>query len=298
MSDHVARFLLRMRAARGLSAHTLRAYEVDLRQFRTFLEMERRPDPTAVDNLLVRKFLAQLRAAQYSRATVVRKLASLRTFYRFLCQEGLCEANPIAAARSPRMQRRLPEFLTGTEIAHLLDAPDASTLQGLRDRAILETLYSTGLRAAELVALDVVDVDWVAEVVKAMGKGGRERLAPLGRYALEVLRKYLSARGIPPLRAPFTRAPLFINRFGGRLTARSLQRILAKYVKAVPALGRRHISPHTLRHTFATHLLNAGADLRSVQELLGHRNIVSTQIYTHLTTESLRRIYEKAHPRA
>jgi len=296
--DHAARFLRRLRVARGLSPSTLRAYRVDLRQFLTFLRLEGRPDPVAVDNLLLRKFLARLRGAGYARATLVRKLASLRAFYRFLCQEGLCETNPIAALRTPRLPRRLPEFLTGKEIAQLLAAPDVSKPLGLRDRAILETLYSTGLRASELVNLNVADVDLLGEVVRAMGKGRRERLAPLGRYALDALRDYLAARGISPRRVPFTRAPLFLNRFGGRLSARSLQRVLERYVRRLPSLGRRRITPHTLRHTFATHLLNAGADLRSVQELLGHRNIVSTQIYTHLTTENLRKVYEKAHPRA
>ena len=296
--DHATRFLRRLRAARGLSPHTLRAYRIDLDQFLTFLRLEGRPDPLAVDNLLLRKFLAQLRAADYARTTVVRKLASLRSFYRFLCREGFCETNPIASVRTPRLRRRLPEFLTEREVAQLLAAPDPSDLLGLRDRAMLETLYSTGLRASELVSLDVRDVDLLSEVVKTMGKGGRERLAPLGSYALEAIGDYLAARGISRRRVPFTRLPLFLNRFGTRLSSRSLQRVLEKYVKRLSSLGRRHITPHTLRHTFATHLLNAGADLRSVQELLGHANVVSTQVYTHLTTENLRRVYEKAHPRA
>ena len=292
----------RLEAARGLSAHTLRAYRSDLNQFLTFLELENRPDPVSVDNLLLRKFLAQLRAADYSRATIARKLSSLRAFYRFLCQEGFCETNPILSVRTPRLQRRLPEFLTGAEVSRLLAAPDTSTVPGLRDKAMLETLYSTGLRASELVSLDVSDIDFLAEVVKTMGKGRKERLAPLGSYAVKAIGDYLSARGISLRSAPFTRLPLFINlsrnRPGTRLSARSLQRVIEKYVKALPSFGRRRITPHTLRHTFATHLLNAGADLRSVQELLGHSDIVSTQIYTHLTTESLRKVYEKAHPRA
>ena len=298
MIDYAGKFLRRQQVARGLSPHTLRAYRQDMAQYLTFLEAEGRPDPVQVDNLLLRKFLARLRAADYARTTVARKLASLRSFYRFLCQEGLCETNPMKSVRTPRLHRSLPEFLTEKEVGALLDAPDTTTLLGRRDKAMLEVLYSTGLRAAELVGMDVTDADFVSDVVRVMGKGGKERIAPLGSFAQEALRDYLAARGITLSRAAFTRQPMFLNKAGSRLSARSLQRVIAKYVMLVPSLNRRDISPHTLRHSFATHMLNAGADLRAVQELLGHANIVSTQIYTHLTTESLRRVYEKAHPRA
>ncbi len=298
MIDYRARFLKRIEAARHLSPHTIRAYRNDLQQYLVFIEHDRQPDPVKVDRLLLRKFLAYLRAAKYSRRTVARKLATLRSFYRFLCREGLCETNPILAVRTPRQEKRLPSFLTGDEVRQLLESPDLKTTPGLRDRAILEVLYSTGLRAAELVGLDLTDVDFISEIVRAKGKGDRERIAPLGSYALSALDAYLLARGIARSRASFTPGPLFANRFGTRLTSRSLQRILEKYVRAMPSLSGKHISPHTLRHTFATHMLNAGADLRSVQELLGHSNIVSTQIYTHLTTDSLKKVYEKTHPRA
>ena len=304
MTDYAARFLKRIEAARHLSPHTVRAYRIDLGQYLAFIEHDRQPDPTQVDRLLLRKFLAALRSARYSRRTVARKLAALRAFYRFLCREGICETNPILAVRTPRLEKRLPSFLTDDEVKQLLESPDPKTkagklaVAGLRDRAILETLYSTGLRASELVGLDVMDVDFVSEIVRAKGKGNKERIAPLGSYALNALDAYLLARRITKSRAAFTVGPLFANRLGTRLTSRSLQRILEKYVRAIPSLSGRHISPHTLRHTFATHLLNAGADLRSVQELLGHSSIVSTQIYTHLTTDSLKKVYEKAHPRA
>jgi tyrosine recombinase XerC len=287
-----------MEAAKGLSPHTLRAYRVDLQQFLAFIEHEGQRDPVGVDRLLLRKFLACLRAAQYSRRTVARKLATLRSFYRFLCREGLCETNPILAVRTPKLERRLPSFLTNAEVKQLLEAPNPRTTAGLRDRAILEVLYSTGLRASELVGLDVSDLDFVSEVVRAKGKGSKERIAPLGSYALQALEDYLLARGITKSRAAFTALPLLLNRQGTRLTARSLQRILVKYARSVPSLSSKRISPHTLRHTFATHMLNAGADLRAVQELLGHASIVSTQIYTHLTMDSLKKVYDRAHPRA
>lgn len=291
-------FLRRQEAVRRLSPHTMRAYKIDLGQFLAFMEREGSPDPQTVDRLLMRKYLASLRSKEYARSTVVRKLACLRAFYRFLCREGFCRTNPILSVRSPRTDRKLPAVLTNDELSDLLEAPDTRTLAGLRDKAILETLYSTGLRASELMSLNVDEIDFMSEVVPVTGKGGKQRLAPLGGFAVQALGDYLSARGISSGRAGFIREPLFLNRFGKRLTTRGLQRIIEKYVRETPSINAKGISPHTLRHTFATHLLNAGADLRSVQELLGHSNIVTTQIYTHLTTENLKKIYDKAHPRA
>jgi tyrosine recombinase XerC len=296
--QYISLLLKRIAAARGLSPHTQRAYRIDLGQYQVFIEHEGQSDPTKVDRLLVRKFLATLRSANYSKATILRKLAAVRAFYKFLCRDGHCDTNPMLSVRSPKRDRRLPTFLTDDDVSRLLNAPDPATTLGLRDKAILETLYSTGLRASELVSIDVNELDLISEVVRVVGKGNKERLAPLGSYAINAIENYLLARGVPRSRQTFTALPLFVNKRGTRLTTRSLQRVLEKHVRAVPEFGAKRVTPHTLRHTFATHMLNAGADLRAVQELLGHSNIVSTQVYTHLTTDALKKVYEKAHPRA
>jgi len=290
------RFLRYQSDVRQLSPHSLRAYRIDLDQFLAFLADKGIGDLARVDRLAVRAFLAWLRASGHANRTIARKIATLRAFYKFLCREGLCTTNPLLAVRGPKIEHRLPHYLATEEVARLLAAPDPSTIQGLRDHAILETLYSTGLRAGELAALDVDGVDFVSEVVRVIGKGRKERICPLGSHAVAALAAYLSARGISKSRAAFTRQPLWLNRFGRRLTTRSLQRLLAKYIAAAGL--RKRASPHTLRHSFATHLLERGADLRSVQELLGHASIASTQIYTHLTVRRLKQVYEKAHPRA
>ncbi len=296
MDELIARFLERLETERNFSVHTLRAYKSDLDQFKRFLIVENVPSPGAVDHMAMRKYLAYLRRQQYSKRAIARKLSSIRSFYRFLCQEGVVETNPAAAVRGPKLEQRLPHFLNTDEVDRLLSAPDTSDLQGLRDRAILELLYSTGLRVSELVGLNIDDVDFFGDVARARGKGKKERLAPIGRPAMNALRAYLEARETATDRHRFDRQALFLNRFGKRLTARSVRRILDKYIKQTGLDGKT--SPHTLRHSFATHLLDRGADLRSVQELLGHANIVTTQIYTHLTAERLREIYDKAHPRA
>ena len=290
------KFLRHLSDVRQLSPHSTRAYAQDIGQFLRFLRERGRPDPAKVDRLAIRAFLAALRSADYSARTVARKLASLRAWYKYLCREGFCATNPIVAVRTPRLERRLPNVLSSAEVAALLAAPDPSTTMGLRDRALLETLYSTGLRASELMSLDVEGVDFVSEIVRVVGKGRKERICPLGSHAVAAMDAYLLARGISKSRAAFTRQPLWVSRLGTRLTTRSLQRVLEKHI-AVAGLSRR-ATPHTLRHSFATHLLERGADLRSVQELLGHASIVSTQIYTHLTTQRLKEVYEKAHPRA
>jgi len=228
-----------------------------------------------------------------SRSTMARKLAALRSFVRYLCRENILQNNPIAAVSTPKQDKRLPKFLYPLEIQLLLDAPDVSKPLGLRDKAILETLYAAGLRVSELVGLSINNVYFDEELIKVVGKGSKERIVPLGSQAITSLKDYLH-KGRPYLQKNATEA-LFLNKFGTRLTERSVRNIIDKYVKEV-ALNQK-VSPHTLRHTFATHLLNAGADLRSVQELLGHVKLSTTQIYTHVTTENIQQVYHETHPR-
>jgi integrase/recombinase XerC len=240
---------------------------------------------------LLRGYLVWLHEQGYSRATVARRLAAVRSWCRFLCRQGLLASSPATGLRGPRQNKKLPHFLGQEDIARLLTAPPADSPLGLRDRAILETLYSAGLRVGELTGLDVTDLDLEGGVATVRGKGRRERLALLGKDAVDAVRLWLTARGtLRPGPA------LFLNKNGTRLTARSVGRLLEKYL-AQAGLDPR-TSPHTLRHSFATHLLDNGADIRSVQELLGHRSLATTQIYTHVTTNKLRDSYHKAHPRA
>jgi len=296
MADLVARFLARLEHERQFSPHTLRAYAHDLDRFFQFAGDGVRKDPGKVGPMLLRRFLARLRREGYATTTIARKLASLRSFYKFLCREAIVETNPIAAVRTPRLRRGLPHFLSTREVRALLETPDAGTQAGKRDRAILETLYSSGLRVSELVRLNARDVDFISEVARVLGKGRKERVAPLGSYAMQAIEEYLLARGMTRARAALRDVPLFLNRFGQRLSNRGIQRVLDKHIMKAGLSGKT--SPHTLRHSFATHLLDRGADLRAVQELLGHASLSSTQIYTHLTTTRLKKVYERAHPRA
>lgn len=290
------RFLRRLADERHCSEQTVRAYGNDLRRFFEFMADHGAAEVREVDHLLLRRFLASLREAKYARSSIARTLAALRSFFNFLCQEGYSEANPVKAVRTPRKERRLPHCLTTQEVERLLEAPDASTAAGQRDRAILETLYSTGARVSELVALDVSDLDFLSDFALVRGKRKKERLCLLGRFAVEALTEYLAVRGIAPERAGFYKEPLFLNRKGGRLTDRSVRRILDKHIAAAGLSAKT--SPHTLRHSFATHLLAGGADLRSVQEMLGHASLSTTQLYTHVAADALMEAYRKAHPRA
>lgn len=253
----------------------------------------------AVDHLTIRRFLAYLQQERYSRRSIARKLSCLRSFFKHLCRERLLERSPLIGVSTPRLEKRLPEFLQVEEVLALLTCPDLSTPLGIRDRAWLETLYATGIRISELVGLNLQDVDYSNGYVLVRGKGKKERMVPLGSEAIDALGRYLrvarpglEARGGGAGKNP----ALFLNKLGTRITARSIRRILDGYVRQV-ALSRR-VSPHTIRHSFATHLLNNGADLRAVQELLGHADISTTQIYTHVTKERLRRVYQRAHPRS
>lgn len=290
-------FLRHLDRDKNYSAHTRLNYRIDLQDFFEFMKQDSTPVERA-DRLKMRSYLAHASSKGYAKRTVARKLATLRSFYRYFVREGRMAKNPMAAIRSPKLEKKLPNFLSESDVERLLSfkAVDAA---GRRDRALLETLYSTGCRVSELVALDERDVDAVGGVIRVLGKGRKERLCPMGSRALSAVRDYLEARAADPKLAG-RRGPLFLNHSpharGSRLTARSVRRILTQRVEEMSV--RAKISPHALRHSFATHLLNRGADLRSVQELLGHSSISTTAIYTHVSSERLKQVYEKAHPRA
>lgn len=244
----------------------------------------------------VKSFLAFLGTQNYSKSTIARKLATLRSFYKFCLRRGYVSAHPLASIRTPKQEKRLPKFLELEQINQLLSTPDDNTLLGSRDRAILEVLFSTGVRVSELVDLNFPDVDFEGQTVRVRGKGKKQRTAPIGVTAIAAIRKYIELRRADPRSATFDQNALFVNKHGQRLSTRSVRRKLDKYL-AEAGLDP-NISPHTLRHSFATHMLNNGADLRSVQELLGHQSLSTTQVYTHLTAPRLKTAYDDAHPRA
>ncbi|HRY96442.1 MAG TPA: tyrosine recombinase XerC [Myxococcota bacterium] len=293
--DPLAAYLDHLGSERRLSAHTLRGYGLDLRQLAEFL--------TAKGRAVLAATLADLRAylaarrKELSPRSAGRKLAAIRGFYRFARRRGWIEVSPAERIRSPVLEKRLPRHLDRDEIQALLAATDASTDLGLRDRALLEVLYAAGLRVSELVGLDLRDVDLTGRVVRVLGKGSKERLVPLGRPACAAVLAWLPARArlLQESRRPALEA-VFLNRRGGRLTDRSVRRVLDRWILAAGVL--HNVSPHALRHSFATHLLQAGADLRSIQELLGHASLSTTQTYTHLDLEHLLEVYDQAHPRA
>ena len=286
MNRYLEKFLSYLEIEKNYSPHTLLNYKIDLKEFCQFLEnlpIEK------VDYLVLRRYLARIREKQHKPRTVARKLSSLRSFFKFLHREGYLQNNPAVLLMTPKLDKKLPNFLTEDEMTKFIDSTSLEKTSGKRDKAILETLYSTGMRVSELVGLNVDSIDFIANVVKVEGKGKKERLAPIGDHAVNAVRDYLNERKQKT-------GALFLNKNGTRLTARSICNITGKYIRL--ASLRSNISPHALRHSFATHLLNRGADLRSVQELLGHVNLSTTQIYTHITTERLKSIYDKAHPRA
>ena len=280
MQRKIARFLQYLRVERGASPHTLKSYREDLETLIDFFQDEdgQCPDPGGISAVELRGYLSALHEAGYAKTSIARKLASLRSFYRFGQREGWAESNPAKALRNPRKGHKLPHFLTTTEIGKLLAAPSDRSPAGLRDRAILETLYSAGLRVSELVDLNDSDIDFEQGIVRVRGKGRRERLAPLGSFALRALRQWLGLRKLSPKVADDAAPPVFVNKFGTRITTRSVGRMLEKYLRQ-SGLDRR-TSPHTLRHSFATHLLDRGADIRSVQELLGTTRAWSPRRYT------------------
>lgn len=298
LEQAIAGFMQYLRAERNASPLTLKSYGEDLAGLVELLQADGAtpPEPSEITTLDLRGYSASLHEHGYAQTTIARRLAALRSFFRYGQREGWCETNPAKPLRNPRRARKLPHFLASEELNRLLMAPPASEAFGLRDRAILETLYTAGLRVSELVGLNDGDTDFAEELLHVRGKGRRERLAPLGSFAIKALRSWLSRRQLHPKAGSGERAPVFTNRFGKRLTTRSVGRLLEKYLK-LTGLDTR-TTPHTLRHSFATHLLDRGADIRSVQELLGHKSLATTQIYTHVSTATLRAVYERAHPRA
>jgi integrase/recombinase XerC len=326
----IQEFLNYLSFEKRFSEHTAKCYGADLRQFGFFLSIgseaghsagehadlsttahhhggvatavETHTD-TDIDHLLVtvnidsvRNYMAYLTGRQQSKSTIARKLATLRSFYKFLVRRDIVKSNPVMLIRTPKQERRLPKFLEYEEVKRLLETPPTDTWLGSRDRAIMETLYSTGVRVSELVALNLDDVDFLSEVIHIRGKGKKERIVPIGSSALQAIQRYMEFRNKRAQNSDgFDSKVLFVNKHGKRLSTRSVRRKMDKYLLMAgldPA-----ISPHTLRHSFATHMLNNGADLRSVQELLGHQSLSTTQVYTHLTTKKLKEVYDSAHPR-
>jgi integrase/recombinase XerC len=298
MEDALADYLLHLSLEKNASAHTVKSYREDLTQALNFFRGRQAGQALKPEHLttrLLRAYLAWLHEQGYAKTTVARRIAAVRSWCRFLCRQGLLTTNPADGLRGPRQDRKLPHFLSEEELGRLLETPPADTPLGVRDRAILETLYSAGLRVGELTGLNLADVDLDSGLATVRGKGKRERLALLGPQALAGLKGWLAERERLSPRAR-SQAAVFLNKIGTRLSSRSVGRLLEKYL-AQAGLDPR-TSPHTLRHSFATHMLDRGADIRSVQELLGHKSLANTQIYTHVTTHRLRESYHKAHPRA
>jgi len=300
MEKHIRAFLEYIEKERGFSEHTVEAYGRDLLQFVRFLKDElgleaiRAED---VDRLAIRHFLGTLSRGGAAKKSVARKLASIRSFLKYLCREGVLERNPALSVVSPKLEKKLPFFLNVVQANRAMGRCVRDDVYGVRDRAILEVLYGAGIRLGELVGLNRSSVDLSGEVVWVRGKGGKDRIVPLGRRAVRALKSYLNRREeLLPAKAGASGEALFLNRYGGRLSGRSVQKLVEKYLSDVAEAGK--VSPHALRHSFATHLLDAGADLMAVKELLGHTSLSTTQIYTHVTAERLRKAYEQAHPRA
>lgn len=296
MQAAISAFLQYLRVERNSSPLTLKSYHEDLDSLLEYFRDRLGTVPAAEDVGIstLRGYIAYLHECDYARTTMARRLACLRSFFRFCCREGICDNNPAKALRTPRVGRRLPHFLSAEQVAALLEAPPANQPLGLRDRAILETLYSAGLRVAELASLNVDNWDQDADILRVIGKGRKERVAPVGRYASAALSAWIAVRQPDPTAPAIQQSAMFLNKHGRRLTTRSVGRLLEKYIQQTGL--DRLTTPHTLRHSFATHLLDGGADLRSVQELLGHKSLTTTQIYTHVSTKRLRETYEKSHP--
>jgi len=298
MENAVRDFGIHIEIERNLSYHTRRNYLSDLRQFREFLLENGVDKPADVDQTVIRAFLASLYRRKIKKVSVSRKVASLRAFFKFLLREGKVRYNPAQMVQTPKADKYLPSFLSIDEVFSLLEVKFKSDVSGMRDRAIIEFLYSAGVRVGELTGLDTADVDFSSSLVKVRGKGRKERIVPVGGPALSALKDYISNRPGTggDTAGSYAGSPLFLNRSGSRLTPRSVRRIIDKYIM-LSGIGRK-ISPHTLRHTFATHLMDAGADMRSIQELLGHESLSTTQKYTSVSVTRLMEIYDRSHPRA
>ncbi|MFA5088715.1 MAG: tyrosine recombinase XerC [Candidatus Omnitrophota bacterium] len=286
MNRYIDKFLSYLEIEKNYSPHTILNYKIDLEGFTASAS----DTPVEkIDYFHLRKYLSQLKLKHFRPRTLARKVSTLRSFFRFLQREGYIKDNPATLLVTPKIDKSLPHFLTENEMVKLLETPGSQTVSDLRDRAIMETLYSSGLRVSELVGLNVEDIDFISNIVKVRGKGKKERIVPIGDMALRYIREYSQ------LRKKQTNT-LFLNKNGTRISDRSIRKIINKHIAKMSS--QLKVSPHSLRHSFATHLLNRGADLRAVQELLGHANLSTTQIYTHVTTERLKNVYAKAHPRA
>ena len=304
MEKLIEQFLEHLRYERNVSAHTLRNYASDLEQFLDFLDPSGArprslPEVTEVDHLTIREWLGQLHSAQKKKASIARKLAALRTFFQFLVREGMLELNPAKLVATPKLEKKLPKHLSIEEAVRFIESPDPETDLGKRDRAMLELMYATGVRVAELTTLNLPDVDFRNQLVRVTGKRRKQRIVPFGDPAGAAIRSYLDVRDKFLLNAPISKRDdeaLFLNYQGTRITTRSVGRMVEKYIRI--CAGMHNISPHALRHSFATHLLDSGADLRDIQELLGHARLSTTQVYTHVSMEKLIQVYDKAHPKA
>ncbi|MEY4704573.1 MAG: Tyrosine recombinase XerC [Nitrospirota bacterium] len=298
MDDAIRAFMIFLEMERHASHETVRNYASDLRQFQAFMRTEQPGmptlDPAAVKTESIRAYLHWLDRKREKSTSMARKLASLRSFYRYLQREGTVGLNPAESIRTPKQPKHLPRVLTKDDAAALMDFPAGQTGSSLRDCALLETLYSTGARVSELVGMNLEDLCLSEGLVHLRGKGRKERIVPIGEVALNAIRNYRASLK-PSALSPQPSAPVFLNHRGGRLTTRSVARIVACYSSR---LAGGSVSPHTLRHSFATHLLDEGADLRSIQEMLGHVSLSTTQKYTHLATDQLMAVYDKTHPRA
>ena len=299
--DYLTQFFQHLKYERNLSPHTLRNYASDLEQFQKHLfSVEKRVDfpVEQIDRLTIREWMASLHD-DHKKTSIARKLASLRTFFQFLIREGKLESNPAKLVATPKIERKLPNHLSMEDAVRFIETPDVNTDLGRRDRAILEFLYATGIRVGELVGIDINDVDFRERMVRVTGKRKKQRIVPFGEPAAQAVTLYLEqTRGIFLSGAPEAERDnaLFLHRRGGRLTTRSVGRMIDKYIKHCADI--HDISPHSLRHTFATHLLDSGADLRDIQELLGHARLSTTQIYTQVSMEKMIEVYDKAHPKA
>ncbi|MET0751834.1 MAG: tyrosine recombinase XerC [Pyrinomonadaceae bacterium] len=303
LEEYLQQFLQHLRYERNVSQHTLRNYSSDLEQFRDHLfRIDKRTDVpvSEIDHLTIREWMADLHGENKKKTSIARKLASLRTFFQFLVREGVLENNPAKLVATPRVERKLPNHLSMEDAVRFIETPDLNTDLGKRDRAILEFLYATGMRVGELVGLNLKDIDFREKLVRVTGKRKKQRILPFGEPSLQALMYYLNEtratflNNCPP--AERDEQAVFLNYQGTRITTRSVGRMVDKYIKLCADI--HDISPHSLRHSFATHLLDSGADLRDIQELLGHARLSTTQIYTQVSMEKLIEVYDKAHPKA
>jgi tyrosine recombinase XerC len=298
MQTHIRSFLRYLQTGRNYSPHTVAAYECDLREFLAFWESEfpgRAMTPGGVDRRSIRRFLAWLHDGEFASRSIARKLACLKSFFRYLRKMHMVESNPASTVVSPKLERRLPRTLDEGSVARLMDQPDRTSTGGVRDAALLEVLYGAGIRLSELIGLRVADIDFENGTIKVTGKGSKQRIIPFGAKARSALQAYLAVRPALALKGPgVTNA--FLSAHGKAMSPKGVNRLMNRYIGMVSEIEKR--SPHVLRHTFATHLLNRGADLRAVKELLGHESLSTTQMYTHVSVDHLRKVYAQAHPKA